>query len=147
MPSIESIISDQIPEEGIRALHQYCDCFVCPSHGEAWSIPSFDAMCYGKTPICSDFGGPREFIGTDLNLNRGTLIKGFFDVCDCSDSPFPTLFTGREEWFDPSESDIKRAMRYYYEERDSIDRQAGIESADRFSYESVGNLMKGYLGD
>jgi len=142
----ESIISEQIPEEGIRALHQYGDCFVCPSHGEAWSIPSFDAMCYGKTPICSNFGGPKEFIGTDPDINKGTLVEGFFDVCDCTDSPFPTLFTGREQWFDPSEGGIKSAMRYYYEQRDKIDRQVGIESAERFSYESVGNLMKDYLG-
>jgi len=140
----EVILSDQISDDKIKALHIYADCFVCPSHGEAWSIPSFDAMCFGNTPVCSSVGGPVDFIGEDVNA--GFLLSGSTKVCVCSDSPFVQLFTGREEWFDPSEKDLKSAMRYYYKNRDQIDRTAGLKRAQSFSYEAVGQQIKEHLG-
>ena len=140
----EIIISDTMDDDGINSLHQYGDCFDCPSHGEGWSIPSFDAMCFGNTPICSDFGGPQEFIG---DVDTGTLVDGCYCVCDTTDSVFPQLLTGREDWFHPSEASIKKAMRYYYENWSKVDRPAGLKHASKFSYESVGNMMKDYLGE
>ena len=142
----EVIISDVMDDDGICALHAYGDCFVCPSHGEGWSIPSFDAMCFGNTPICSDFGGPQEFLGKAQKYS-GTLVGGCYSVCDTGDSVFPQLLTGREDWFTPSEVEIKQAMRYYYENKDNVDRTAGMKTAEQFSYKSVGNLMKEYLGE
>jgi len=137
----EIIIPGELSNEEIDILHSSCDCFINASHGEGWSIPAFDAMCFGKTPICSNEGGPKEFIN-EQDKNTGSLINGVYSVCDHSDPAFPDIFTGREEWFTPSESEMKKAMRYYYENRDSIDRTAGIKHAQKFSYESVGNLIK-----
>tara|TARA_Y100000593_G_scaffold93534_1_gene188721 strand:+ start:218 stop:1342 length:1125 start_codon:yes stop_codon:yes gene_type:complete len=140
----EVVIPEDIDGEGIKALHQYGDCFLSPTHGEAWSIPSFEAMAFGKTPICSSFGGPKDFIDKD-NPSTGTCVGGNFSVCQCTDAAFPDIFTGREEWFSPSESEIKKAMRYYYENRDNIDRFAGLKQAEKFSYEVIGNMMKEYI--
>lgn len=140
----EVVIGDDLPEDGIKSLHQYGDCFVCPSHGEAWSIPSFEAMAYGKTPICSNFGGPVDFIDAE-DKNTGTLVDGQLAICDCPDAAFPEILTGRELWFNPSEVGIKNAMRYYYENRNSIDRKAGLRKAKEFSYESVGEKIKELL--
>ena len=55
------------------------------------------------------------------------------------------LFTGREEWFLPSESELKKAMRHYYESSGKIDPSGGIRRADRYSYEAVGNQIKEIL--
>ena len=140
----EVVIADDLPDEGVKALHQYGDCFVCPSHGEAWSIPSFEAMAYGKTPICSNFGGPADFIDPQ-DKSTGTLVGGQLSICDCPDAAFPEILTGREIWFDPSELEIKKSMRYYYENRHAIDRQAGIKRAKDFSYESIGNKIREFL--
>ena len=85
----EVILAEQIEDDGIHALHNYSDCFVCPSHGEAWSIPSFDAMCLGKTPICSNVGGPKDFISD--NNDTGFLLSGTTKVCNCSDAAFSTV--------------------------------------------------------
>jgi glycosyltransferase involved in cell wall biosynthesis len=138
----EIIITDDMSSEEINILHQSCDCMVNTTHGEGWSIPSFDAMCFGKTPICSNEGGPKEFI---KDKNTGTLISGIYSVCEHSDSAFPNIFTGRESWFVPDEEEIKSAMRFYYENKDSIDRNKGLENAKQFSYENVGNLIKELL--
>ena len=137
----EVILCGHIPEEQIDMIHASCDCFVGASHGEGWSIPSFEAMCFGKTPICSNEGGPKEFINIDDD-NTGRLIDGIYSVCQHSNPAFAELFTGVEEWFVPSESDIKKTMRYYYENKDNIDRSAGLKQAQPFSYEAVGETIR-----
>jgi glycosyltransferase involved in cell wall biosynthesis len=140
----ELIIADDIDDKYIDILHNSCDCFISPTHGEGWSIPAFDAMRYGKTPICSNEGGPREFIDSN-NKNTGTLINGIYSICNHADPAFMDIFTGREEWFMPSEHEIKKAMRYYYENRYTIDRQDGERMAEKFSYQNIGNAIKGML--
>lgn len=138
----EIIISDEMAEQEIDILHASCDCLVNTTHGEGWSIPAFDAMCFGKTPICSDEGGPREFI---KDRDTGTLISGVRGICEHSDPAFSNIFTGRESWFIPDEEEIKSAMRFYYNNRDVVNRKQGLEGAQEFSYENVGNLIKDLL--
>jgi len=142
------VIAEDITDEQICALHQYCDCFVCPSHGEAWSIPSFDAMAFGNVPICSDFGGPRQFID-ECNLKTGTLVNGVFAPCQCSDAAFPDMFTGRESWYVPCELELKNSMRWYYTTKNANGNPKidGLTRAKEFSYETIGNLMKGILSE
>jgi len=36
-------------------------------------------------------------------------------------------------------------MRFYYENRDTIDRSRGLMDAEEFSYANVGNTIKGIL--
>jgi len=141
------VISEDIREDQVYGLHQYGDCFICPSHGEAWSIPAFDAMAFGKTPICSMFGGPRDFISQEDPLT-GTTVSGTLTVCTCQDAAFNDLFTGREYWFTPSEKHIRDAMRYYFENRKSIKDKAkltGLKHAQNFSHEKIGSLIKDLL--
>lgn len=140
----EIIITEDLPNEVIQSLHLSCDCFINTTHGEGWSIPSFDAMCYGKTPICSNEGGPKEFIDSQ-DLSTGCLINGIMNVCEHGDPAFPDIFTGKEEWFVPEERKIKQAMRYYYENRDKIDKLSGLKRAELFSYNNIGNLVKDIL--
>ena len=75
----------------------------------------------------------------------GWCVDGSYGVCECPDAAFPEIFTGREEWFMPSESEIKKAMRYYFENRHSIDRKAGKKRAELYSYENIGNKIKDIL--
>ena len=139
------VITGEIPEENIYSLHQYGDCFLCPSHGEAWSIPSFEAMAFGSTPICSDFGGPKEFIDRE-DPATGSLINGVYSMCQCSDSAFPDMFTGREYWFTPCERSIRQQMRYYFDNRDArAYKVAGLTQARKFSYNVIGDRIKDKL--
>lgn len=136
----EIIISNEMPKEHLMSLHNSCDCYVNVSHGEAWSIPTFDAMCFGNTPIACNDGGPKEYITEDKNC--GTLVNGVYSVCQQQDAAFDFIFTGREEWFVPSEREIKRAMRYYYENRDNKNKDVGFEQGRKFSYENIANKIK-----
>ena len=134
----EIIISNRLSEEEMKNLHMSCDCFVSPSHGESFSIPSFEAMAYGNTPICSEEGGPADFIDKN-NKDTGTLVSGVRGICTDRTSAFPFVNTGRETWFIPDELEIRKAMRFYYENR--INNEEGIKRAENNSYSNVSKLM------
>jgi len=143
----ELVVTTDLSEEDLYTMHSYCDCFLLPSHGEAWSIPSLDAVGFGNTPICSNFGGPAEFIDPE-DRNTGSLIDGVFSCCKCSDAAFPDIFTGREYWFQPCEKQIRDSMRYYYElyKQNPIayrqkTKAAGLKMVEQFSHENIGNKM------
>ena len=142
----EFIIPNRLSEEQMLDLHNTCDCFISPTHGEAWSIPAFEAMCFGNTPICSNEGGPKDFID-ELDSDTGMLIDGVYSVCDHGDPAFPDIFTGKEEWFTPSESQIKKTMRFYYETKDVINRSSGLKQAQKFNYKIIANKIKEYLSE
>ena len=149
----EIVISSDLSEEEIYSIHTYCDCFVLPSHGEAWSIPSLDAVGFGNTPICSDFGGPSEFIDREDEYT-GHLVNGVFSCCKCSDAAFPDIFTGREYWFEPCEKTIRENMRKYYEEykEDPIaykkkTKAAGLRVVEKFSHKRIGERMLEVLNE
>ncbi len=150
--SKEIVIPAEISADEMYSIHSYCDCFLCPTHGEAWSIPSLEAMAFGNTPICSNFGGPKEFITEDENT--GKLIDGHFSLCRCRDAAFPDMFTAREYWFQPCEKQIREQMRKYYNEykKNPISykmktQAAGLESVKRFSYENIGQKMLEVLNE
>jgi len=139
----ELIITDDFTEEQMNILHLSCDCYLGPTHGEGWGIPAFDAMCYGKTPICSNEGGPKDYIDPN-NKNTGWLVNGQMGICSHRNAAFKDLFTAKHHWFIPSELEIKKAMRYYYENRVKNNKD-GLEQARKFSYYNVGNIIKGAL--
>ena len=130
-----------LTDDEIQCLHYTCDCFVCPSRGEAWSIPSFEAMCFGNTPICSNEGGPKTFIDPNNKLS-GTLVDGIYDICNQQDGAFNHIFTGSEYWFTPSEKTISEAMRYYYDHRDQKDKTNAYLFGSMFDYKIVANKIK-----
>lgn len=147
------IISDRTSDEDICSIHQNMDCFLCPTHGEAWSIPSFDAMAFGNTPICSNFGGPKEFVDKS-DWKTGHLVDGAFSVCKCSDAAFPDIFTGREYWFQPCEMGTRKQMRQYFEswKKNPViyknrNQAAGLKRAEKYSYDNIGKLMKDIINE
>ncbi len=149
----EAVITVKLPEDDMYRLHNACHCFLLPSHGEAWSIPALDAVGFGSTPICSNFGGPPEFI-SDSDAFSGVCVDGVYSCCKCSDSAFPDMFTAREFWFTPCEKQITEAMRGYYESWKSDPekhtrkaKKAGLIAVEKFSYKNVGQNMLEILND
>lgn len=142
----EIVITADTGSEVIQSLHNTCDCYMGISHGEGWSIPAFEAMCYGNTPICGDEGGPKDFIDNQ-SVDTGTLVSGQQSICCHSDPAFSDIFTGTEHWFEPNEVETKKAMRFYYENRNNIDRTKGIKRAEKFSYKNIAQHIKDILDE
>lgn len=137
----EVIFSWDMTDDEIMSLHATCDCFVNTSHGEAWSIPTFDAMAMGNTPITPRYGGPVEFCTAKLSY----LIDVNRAVCRCNDSPFPDLFTGRDYWTNPDEELVVEAMQKAYSLKNQDYTIDARKKAKEFSYESIGQKMKEQL--
>lgn len=142
----ELILTEDFTNEQMKTLHLSCDCYIGTTHGEGWGIPSFDAMCYGKTPICCNEGGPKDYIDRD-DKNTGFLADGLMNICVHNNPAFRDIFTGLHHWFIPDEIQIKKAMRYYYENRDKIDRGAGLRRGEKFSYANIGSTIRSLLND
>lgn len=136
----EMVLTKNMTEEEIMSLHQYGDCFINTSHGEAWSIPSFDAMAMGKTPICLNDGGPTEYILAE-DIDFGKLVNCNSQICICSDSPFRDMFTGTDYWMSPDEKQVVEAMRFYYNNKRDRSSKC-IKNAKKYSYLNIGNKMK-----
>jgi len=140
-----SIVASEYTNKDIENLHRSSHCYVGISRGEGWSIPAYEAMIYGNTPICSNEGGPKDFIDKD-NKNTGTLINGVYDICNQQDGAFEHIFTGRDLWFHASEQETCKAMKYYYNNRNSQQCEAdGRKQAEKFDYSIVGKQIKELL--
>jgi glycosyltransferase involved in cell wall biosynthesis len=135
----EILLCQYLREEEIMRLHQTCDCFVSTAFGEAWGIPIFDAMAMGKTPICTETGGPQDFLG-----DGGYLVKSNKESCFGVLDSFPELYVGNESWDAPSINEIRRCMRSAFENKKERENKAraGIEQSYKYSYSNIGLLMK-----
>ena len=113
-----------------------------PSYGEAWCIPAFDAMGFGKTPICTNIGGMSDFIG-----NAGFLVEGAMEPVYDMLETFSNLFTGNEDWCSVSVQGLRECMRHVYENQDALKnmKRKGLEQAYEYSHENIGSLIKELL--
>jgi glycosyltransferase involved in cell wall biosynthesis len=150
-PSIEDykyelIATDHITEQEMYSMHCTCDCLVMPSYGEAWGIPALDAMGFGNTPICSSVGGPLEYIGGGGQLVdvRAEPVFGMVET-------FNDIYTGNENWWSIDINGLRKAMRHVFElwknDPDAYQamRKAGQEDVKKYSYETVGKIIKELL--
>ncbi len=140
----ELIITDKMSENDLMALHQECDCFVQPSYGEAFSLPAFDAMCFGKIPIVTKNAG-YEYIEDGVT---GYLIESYsepvFSVLDTT----PDIYSGRENWKQVDISNLRKLMRLAYITKEDTWKQfhqKSSVSASKHSYNSIGQLIKYHL--
>lgn len=136
----EIVITDNLSDENIYRLHKSCDVFVSSSLGEAHSIPAFDAMGFGNTPIVPNFGGFPMYIDN----NVGWLVDGREEPCFGAFDTFKDLYTARDNWFQVDELHLGKCMREAYENKELRDEKSlnGQERVYGFTYEKVGARMK-----
>lgn len=136
----EIILTDILAEESLYRVHATCDCFVSTSFGEAWSLPAFDAMGFGKTPIVTNWGGFKEYIDNDTGWLVDCVQEQVLGVNDS----FDYLYTGKETWASVSIDSLRKCMREAYSNKQARDKKAelGIDKVYNFSYQNIGSLIK-----
>jgi len=136
----EVIITEFMPQEAIYALHNSCHCFVSASCSESWSIPSFDALGFGKTPIIVDGTGPTAFV----NKKNGWVVKSVEDSIINDASPHPTLFTAHEHWNRAHTLSLGAAMRASYQlntDERKIKSLIGQNEVKNYSYDNIASIL------
>ena len=138
----EIFLSQHLTEEQMMQLHATCDCYVSSSYCEAWGIPAFDAMGMGKTPICTNIGGPADFVD-----DGGWLINGMMVPCFGMTGSFGELYVGNEKWLEIDLDHLRETMRFVYEKVDKrqLRSEAGMNRVYNYSHGAVGTIMKDIL--
>jgi len=67
------IVVDRLSDEQIADLHRENNIYVSASHGEAWDIPAFDALCAGNSLLHVGYGGTEEY--ADLATEFCNVVK------------------------------------------------------------------------
>jgi glycosyltransferase involved in cell wall biosynthesis len=139
----EIVLAERLTDHGVCALHAAGDCFVLPSFGEAWSIPAFDAMAFGKTPVVTACTGFLDYASDEV----GWLVECRPEPVFGGHETFHDLWVGTEEWWAADIGHLRRCMREAYEQEALRKDKAknGLRRAYGYSHGEVGALMKGVL--
>jgi glycosyltransferase involved in cell wall biosynthesis len=154
----EVVIVQDMSDEEIMRLHKTCDCFVMPSFGEGWNIPAFDAMAFGKTPICTDTGGMTGFLqwevtdnGLPQQYSAGWLVRSYPTPCFGMQAwaGHDKLYLANENWQEIDVRELQYAMRQLYESKDLREAKSsrGLDRAYDFTHERVGEKMLELLNE
>jgi glycosyltransferase involved in cell wall biosynthesis len=138
----ELLITDYLDFSQIMGLHETGNCFISGTMGEAWLIDAFLAMGMGNQVITSNCDGPADYLA---HYEHGYLIKGHYQPATGMLDTFPNLCTGYDELFNIDINRMARAMRLAYDKGPIKTREAGWKQAEKYSYESVGKIMKELL--
>lgn len=135
----EVVMTKYLDDKSLLDLHKMCDCLVAPSFSEAWCIPAFDAMAMGKTPIVNAAGGMKDFVTKDNGWLVGNSEEPAFGMKDT----FHELYSGRENWWNINISELRKAMRESYKNKDLKRKKAeqGVSDRYEFSLSLVGEQM------
>ncbi|MFD1952738.1 glycosyltransferase family 4 protein [Paenibacillus thailandensis] len=114
------IMNKMLPTNDLIKLYRLCNAFVLPTRGEGWGRPIMEAMIVGMPVIATNWSGPTDFMNEDnafpVKVDKLTEIRNH---------PIP-LFNGHR-WAEPSLNDLKRQMRYVYENPNEA-KQKGIQA-------------------
>lgn len=139
------IVTQRLQDEQIDALHESCDCFVSTSFGEAWSIPTMDAIGFGKTPIVPNSTGFKDYVNNDIGWLIDTQPIPVFGAVDS----LPELYSSNEKWFLPSLDQTRQYMREAYANSKLRTKKTErcISYIENYSYTKIGSHIKDILNE
>ena len=104
------LITAELPESGIAALHRYGDCYLSLSHGEGWGMGTFDAAASGNPVIATGYGGQMDYLDPDLSQLVG------YDLVPARDDDNRRIFDSRQLWAEPRANEAAAIMRQVFED-------------------------------
>ena len=139
----EVIITNRITDQQLYGLHTYCDCYVSASKGENWNIPLADAVGFGNSTVFYD-SNKTSMYPYLRGENLGRISLDSEPVFGYNTSPFQFIGSSRELWLKSDVKSLQHQMRLAYENRNVVRPKRDMND---FSYEKVGQIMKGLLSD
>jgi glycosyltransferase involved in cell wall biosynthesis/GT2 family glycosyltransferase len=101
------VLNQNIPSYQMGSIYCSSDCFVLPTRGEGWGMPTLEAMACGLPTISTYWSAQTEFFNEDVGypIELKRLIPA---VAKC---PYYEGF----EWADPDVDHLASLMRHVYE--------------------------------
>jgi glycosyltransferase involved in cell wall biosynthesis len=116
------LVTRELGEEDMQALHTRGDCFVSLCRSEGWGIPAFDAAAYGNPVVITGYGGQLDY----LDAASAELVE--YELVSVDDPlGFPS-FSSEQLWAEPSIAHAAERLRWVFEHRDDAVERAGALS-------------------
>jgi glycosyltransferase involved in cell wall biosynthesis len=103
-----------VKPEAVGCFYTAGDCFVFPTHGEAWGLPLFEALACGVPVITTDYGAPAETLrdGNKKPLPGVHFIRQQKTLTDTS-----YIYLQGNFWAEPSIPHLRELMRYVFDHK------------------------------
>ncbi|RAI38086.1 glycosyltransferase family 4 protein [Rhodoplanes roseus] len=136
------LVTDDLSDGELRALHDRGDCYVSLSRGEGWGLGAFEAALLGKAVIVTGWGGYTAFVTPDTGyLVDWTLVPVRPAVPNAS-------YTPDQSWAEPSVASAAAALRAVVESPDEAARRGARARTDlrvRFDARAVAAGLRAAL--
>lgn len=137
----ELILTQRITPEQLSAIHNYGDCFITTSYGEAFCRPAAEALCHGNHCILSSNIGINEYIED----NDKSIIESYAQPVILDDPAYignMDIYNANEIWYKPSITHLQSLMRKAFENKPIVDKNIYF---DKFSYSNIGQTICQHL--
>jgi hypothetical protein len=136
-PNIE-VIKEDYNKKKLCELLQQSDCFVFPSRGEGFGLPPLEALATGTPVIIPNGSGMAEYFNPDYfyEVKIEKMMPAMYQK-------FTSTDTG--EMIEPSETDLRKQMRYVFEHRELAYRKARVGATwvkENYSMKLSSNKLK-----
>lgn len=112
------IMDAAMSQDDLRLLYNTCDVYISTERASGWGMPCMEAMAMGKPAAALDWGGSTEF----MNDTNSLLIKAedcMVPVDHRLSQGLPKLYGGHQ-WPDVRVEEIRRVLRFAYEQRNRL---------------------------
>lgn len=109
-PEVVHILNPNLTEQELADITHTADCAVYPTRAEGFGLPIAEAMHLGTPVIVTGYSAHMEF------ANEGNSLVLDYELVDAHDSELANLGA---KWAEPNIEDLRKQMRYIFENRDS----------------------------
>ncbi len=114
------LITRELSDLELAALHMRGDCFVSLCHSEGWGLGSFDAACHGKPVVTTGFGGQLDYL-------EGSPYLVDYELVPVRDSAGASSYSPDQRWAEPDVEHGAQLLRQVYAQPE----RAGALAAER----------------
>lgn len=136
---VELNVVDRLTDEALLHIHNDCNCFVSTTRGEAFMYPLFDALAFNKEVIVPQH---TSFVDIDYTKIVRQSYNCYPTICYKSNT-VENLQSATQTWYEPDIIHLIQCMR-----RSFMNKGQKINNdLSEYSYESIGNKIKGCLNE
>lgn len=103
------LVTEKLTTEGLRKMHEDCDCYVLLDRGEGLGLPFMEAASAANPIIATDFGGSRQF----LNENNSYCVS--YQPTFVFNMQWSPYYRGNQLWAEPNLPHAASLMREVYD--------------------------------